>query len=95
MIRTIDSGRKHDLKELSEQPQTKQVREAIEKIKDEQKDSWTRDAREALIQKKRSGSAGDVRDVSDAIIKRRNMGIGKTQFAINISQERWDQIFNK
>lgn len=80
----MDKGRKADLSELKQQPQTKKVKEAIKSINEEQKDSWKVSAREALIREKRKGNAGNVRDISEEIFKSKNKpGIGKTAFSIN------------
>ena len=79
----MDKGRKYDLNDLSKQPQTKEVKDAIGKIKGEQADGWKRSARESLIKETRAGRADNTRDISDEIIKHKEE-LGKTSFFFDI-----------
>ena len=98
----MDKGRKEDIKELNKlratapDKDTLQNIEKVEKtIRDEQHDGWLRSARRSLVEAARTGRKGNTQDVQEAIVKKRHMGIGKTSFKLNISDERHKEIFGK
>jgi hypothetical protein len=97
----MDKSRKLDIqnlkKDLASNPnplKRKKILEAGEAIRKEQLDGWKRSARQSLLRE--SGkNAENAKDISDDIIKHEKMGIGRTTFGFNISEERWNEIFKK
>jgi hypothetical protein len=99
----MDKTRIPDLKRLEGALKTetrpgvrKIIEEAHYKVNEQLKDNWLTGAR-AELTKESQRSAGNMMQIHEDIKKHesKNMGIGKSSFSINISQERWDKIMGK
>ena len=98
----MDEGRKEDIKELSKLRTTAPDKDTLQNIdkaekviRDEQHDGWLRSARKSLVEAARTGRKGNIQDIQDTMFKKKHMGMGKTSFKVNISDERHKEIFGK
>ncbi len=98
----MDEGRKADLKELKKIRATApdkatlaNVKRVEASIKDEQHDGYLRSARKRMLHEAKKGRMQSAHDVQQDLLKHkdRNMGIGATRFSLNLTQERYDEIF--
>lgn len=98
----MDTGRRADIKELEKIRKTAPDKETLQNIKkvektikNEQHDGWLKSARESMIREAKQGRIQDARGVQETVTKRmeKNLGVGKTRFGLNITEERHREIF--
>jgi len=98
----MDEGRKADIKELKrvrkiapDKSMLGSINKVEKKIRDEQHDGWLKSARASMIREAKRGNMGNVQDVQETMTtkKFKNLGMGTTQFKLNISEERHKEIY--
>jgi hypothetical protein len=97
----MDKTRIGDLKKLErdykkeKRPGVKKIiGDAFNKVKEQSKDSWLKSAREALVRESKK-NLENVKQIHEDIRKHESKmgGLGNNTFSLNISEDRYREIF--